>query len=402
MRVTGVHEWSGCALPAPNRDPHDLPSTPAGPRPHHPRHRRAGRRHAGRAGSCRGQGSSDEEPALGARRLRALPGADDLRPAAAARRGGLRQADDDALRDGLGLAHRSHLRQRPLRALRRPRVGLDAQRQQHLAGRRRAVGAGLADGPRQERRAGCDGPALRDHVHHPQPQDVALLRARARAGRPTTAPHRTPTTSTSASTTTAPQGARRGGPASPRRRSSRPCRLPARRCRPPRRRRRPPPPRPRCRPPRGAVPRDDLCGGEDAADAARRAAGDGLLRHPHQGARHRLPEVRRPAADGRRRPAHAGDPRPPRVAHGRRRLPDAAHGHDLDGGQDAADQARQPADDRLLRLPHGGAGHGLPEVRRPAADRGRRPRHAGPALGARLVRRRCRRQPRPTRPCVSA
>ena len=81
----------------------------------------------------------------------------------------------------------------------------------------------------------------------------------------------------------------------------------------------------------------------------------------------------------------AGDPRAPRVAHHHRRLPDPARWHDVDGGQDAADQARQPADHRLLRLPHGGPRHGLPEVRRAASDRRRRPRHPGAALGARLV-----------------
>src|SRR6476646_3089664 len=142
MVVTGVHKWGSSKPFLTQNQP-----VPARQEVHHgpaPTPAVAGRRtpcaHGALVRVLRGSGPGPADPAVTRRprRLRALPGPDDLRPGAASRRRRLRPADDLALRDALAGPDGSHVRQRRLGALRRPGVGLDAQRQEPVAASRRA------------------------------------------------------------------------------------------------------------------------------------------------------------------------------------------------------------------------------------------------------------------------
>ena len=294
-------------------------------------------------------------------------------------------------------AHRPHLRQRPVRALRRPGLGLDAQRHQPLAEGRRPVGARLADGSRQERRARAPWPAASGSCTSSTTARCGAPTLRSAAGLPTTAPpaHRPrPLQLQLQRRCGSHVVVDRGRP------EDRPHHLAAGRhdvALQPDDTADPDALHPRADVLGCPLLRDDERRGEDAADQTRRPAGHRLLRQPHQGEGHRVPEVRRVAPDRRRRPPDAGDPRAARVAHHHRRLSHPEARHDLGRGQDPADQARGCPHDGLLRHVDEGPRHGIPEVRRAAHDRRRRPRHPGPPVGPRLDSARCSGHDAPTR-----
>ncbi len=324
-----------------NRVPHgrSQSSSWAGPpcaRAHRPVGRHGGPRlHAA--------GPADEDPPEGSRRLRPVPGADGLRSGGPPGRPRLREAHDEPLPHGVDEPHRPDVHERHVRALRRARVGLDARRERPGGVRCRAQRPVLAHPGRRQRCPGGDGAPIRDHVHHLRPQDVAVLRAGAGLGallrqQSPHRPHPLQLQLQRCGRTDLVVDRRRGdhGPdlvAAVLGNGDHPVDADR------------------------ALLRHAVRGGPSAAGPARQPADDGLLRVDDEGAGHRVPALRGPAADRGGGPQDAGDPREAWLAHRLGRVPDVVLRHDLDRRADPPGQAGQPADDGLLRVDDEGAGH---------------------------------------------